>query len=100
MYGKRDKNGRFTKASEDVCFDEAKKIGFKEDLDFCGSLTYLFWRLIPFLILAWIIWRYFKISKILANFIIEVACGEGCTCICGSLDPAPSLLERLHQAFK
>ncbi len=74
---KRDFKGRFTKTLNDEIQEEADRNGFKKDLDIFGRISYLLWRIVPFLILAWIIWRYFKIGKILSELLIELACGEG-----------------------
>jgi hypothetical protein len=87
---KRDSKGRFSKTLSGEITEEADRNGFQQDLDIFGRISYLLWRIIPFLILAWIIWRYFKIGKILSEFLIELACGEGCRCDCSKKDSAES----------
>ena len=62
---RRDSRGRFLKTLNQEVPEEADGNGFREDFNVFGRISYLFWRIVPFVILAWIIWRYFKISKIL-----------------------------------
>jgi hypothetical protein len=90
---KRDFKGRFAKTLNDEIEEEADRNGFKKDLDIFGRISYLLWRIVLFLILAWIIWRYFKIGKILSELLIELACGEGCKCICTSQDSSKPVSE-------
>jgi hypothetical protein len=79
---KRDTKGRFSKTSGDDSTEEANRPGLKEEINFFGNLSYFLWRALPFALLIFIVWRYFKISKILTNIFIEIACGEGCKCDC------------------
>ncbi len=79
---RRDSKGRFCKTLEDDSIDEAIRPGFRQDINFFGNLSYFLWRAIPFALIIFIAWRYFKISKILTDFLIEIACGEGCKCDC------------------
>jgi hypothetical protein len=89
---KRDSKGRFSKTFKGEIPEEADRNGFKEDFDIFGKISYLLWRIVPFLILAWIMWRYFKIGKILSELLIELACGENCKCDCTNKDSAQSVI--------
>lgn len=78
----RDSKGRFSKTLGEDSMNEAIRTGFRQEIDLYGSVCYFLWRAIPFALVIFIAWRYFKISKILTDFLIELACGEGCKCQC------------------
>jgi hypothetical protein len=85
---KRDTKGRFKKLSLDEVDDqiqyETRPEGIKNDLNNIGHLSYIFIRLIPFIILIWLLLRYFKIYSKVFELFVEIGCGENCRCWCNT----------------
>ena len=85
---KRLPNGRFSSGVDDP--DEINQpVGNYNSgrgflADFKSLLWYLYrvWMLIPYLILIILFYKYFRISFFFNNMLIELACGDGCSCSC------------------
>ena len=84
----RGKNGQFCKNSDEG-FEvssktyEAEGEVFKSFRILLRALGKL-WKFLPYFIVFYLIWRYFKILKFVQELLVELSCGEGCKCICPS----------------
>lgn len=94
---KRLGNGRFAKKVEEETTSTLNNNlniqvttgrGFFQDILSILSFVYKLWLIIPYLILAFVIWRYFKLQLRLGTLMQELACGEGCLCSCPLLKNA------------
>lgn len=64
----RDNRGRF--------------VPIVEEIEHGMNLLLLIFRLIPYILLIYILSKYFKVQDIIYNQILEIACGTGCSCSC------------------
>ena len=81
----RGRDGKFVKTLYES-EEEADGIkGFKTDLNSLTSYVYRIFRIIPFILLAYLIWRYFKVAKLVLELLLELTSGEGCQCSCPDL---------------
>jgi hypothetical protein len=74
---KRGQDGKFIKNDENQ-----EKDGFYKDLRSLLLIFYRIWRYLPILLLIWIFWKYFQVTKKVEGVILETVCGANCTCSC------------------
>ena len=82
----RNKNGKFCKNSQEASESSCEAImvenhvitNFQYFMRALGKL----WTLLPYFVVFYLIWRYFKVLKILQELFVELSCGEGCKCLC------------------
>ena len=78
----RGKDGKFKKTQFESDEENENKNGFLGDFKSLFTHFYKLWRVLPVLLLIYLIWRYFKISSRFYELIIELSCGENCKCLC------------------
>jgi len=79
----RAKNGRFKPDNEEVEKDKELGEGIKKEILFYAENILKFWKLIPFVIILWIIWRIMGMTEKNFSTLLELACGsKDCVCLC------------------
>jgi len=78
----RGKDGKFTKTQLESEEDNQNGNGFLGDFKSLFTQFYKLWRVLPILLLVFLLWRYFKISSRFYELLIELSCGENCRCVC------------------
>jgi hypothetical protein len=81
MPPKRGKDGKFISTDAD---EVETANGFFQELLAFLSLAYRTWRLLPMIIVIIVFWRWTEMSKKITEILIEILCGNGCTCNCAS----------------
>ena len=84
----RNRNGQFFKNSDEELevyskTYEAEGEVFKSFRKLLRALSKL-WKFLPYFLVFYLIWRYFKLLKFVQELLIELSCGEGCKCLCPS----------------
>lgn len=79
-------NGRFAKqiAAQDTDL-ELKVVsnrGFLGELYLILKIFNRIWQLLPYFLLLYISWRYLGFNKKIGLILMEMICGEGCSCSC------------------
>jgi hypothetical protein len=80
----RGRDGKFVKTPNESEGELREERGFIEETKSLFYYAYKLWRVLPLLISIYLIWRYFKIDKKILELILELTCGEGCSCSCPS----------------
>ena len=84
----RNRNGQFCKNSDEGL--EVSSKTYEAEGEVFDSFRILLralsklWKFLPYFIVFYLIWRYFKILKFVQELLVELSCGEGCKCICPS----------------
>ena len=73
---RRDERGRWKKA-EETSDDVVNEIGG------IAAKLWAFWKMLPYLIIIFVAWRYFAASETIQKLLIEIILGEkNCSCKC------------------
>jgi hypothetical protein len=82
----RHSNGRFKRPSDDDHNETRLEAGQREG--FVGNLLSFLrvfnnlWTLVPFFIILFLMWKYFRLSQKISGLAVELVCGEDCFCQC------------------
>ena len=83
---KRASNGRFVKNELNMDENSKNEEGFLNEVRVFQALFYRIWRFLPFVLLLYILWRYFQVTLKFEKVLIEIVCGgANCTCSCGAM---------------
>jgi hypothetical protein len=81
----RDSKGKFTRKtvgdSGETPISEAKS-QITQDLNWLSLLIYLAVRILPLIIMIWLILRYLRVYSKVIELFVELGCGENCSCVC------------------
>ncbi len=81
----RDNKGKFRKRTEEdsteTPISEAKS-QITQDLNWLSLLVYLAVRILPLIIIIWLILRYLRVYSKVIELFVELGCGENCSCVC------------------
>ena len=73
---KRGADGKF------ISTPKEERNGFLTEIRGFTETAYKIWRFLPLAILLLILWKYFQFSEKIIQILVEILCGNGCSCNC------------------